>query len=461
MRSVLLILPLVLVAAVASARDVRSAVPADAGSDVTRALQLEMERLSAAGGGRLIVGPGHYEVSDLALQSRVELHLERGARLVGTGDGGVYPSGETYPLNRPEKRGHAVVRADGAVDAALTGEGTVDGNGAASDRRKPNRRLDGPSSDSVALNDGRYALLFHRCRNLRIEGISVRGASFWSCFLRDCEDVVVRKVDVFAHANYNNDGLDISSRNVLVEDCTIDAEDDPLVFKSFEPGIAVSNVVVRNCRLSSNSALIKFGTETFGRFGDIRVEDCTCDCRTPSSTIAPHDFPGETKGVRTHSISGIEVSIVDGGSLENVTIRNIVLGRGIGTPLFVRLGRRHGSALDGGSFLRDVLIENVRMTEPAANAIACSISGVPGLRPSGIVLRNIDFVFPGADAAALGNLMPEGDYEAAFPWPMTFRCALPAYGLYVRNADDVRLEDAVFRLCEGRSDIRPDVVRAP
>ena len=39
-----------------------------------------------------------------------------------------------------------------------------------------------------------------------------------------------------------------------------------------------------------------------------------------------------------------------------------------------------------------------------------------------------------------------------------FRCMLPAYGLYVRHADNVRLENVNFTLREGTSDRRDPVV---
>ena len=433
-----------------------SQVCPDTGRDVTALLQAEMVAISKDGGGRLRLGSGRYLVSDLSLPDNVELRLDRNAVLAGA-PGGVYPSYETYPLNSPEKRGHAVLRADDVTNVAVTGEGTIDGNGAVSVRTKPKRKLDGPESDSVALYDGRYALLFTRCRNVRIEGVTVRGASFWTCFLRDCDGVVVRSATVFAHANYNNDGIDISSRNVLVEDCTVDAEDDAIVFKSFQPDIAVSNVVVRNCRLSTNSSFIKVGTETFGEFRDILVENCTCACLTPSVTIPPHDFPGEIRGARNHSISGFEINIVDGGRLDGMTVRNIDFGRGVGTPFSVRLGRRHKSRLPGGSCLRHVRIEGIRMSEPAANAVACSITGVPGLKPEDVVIRNSDFQFPGAAPESLGAVNPTDECERSFPWPFVFKAALPAYGLYVRNADGVVLENVQFRLPDEVDDFRQPV----
>ena len=51
--------------------------------------------------------------------------------------------------------------------------------------------------------------------------------------------------------------------------------------------------------------------------------------------------------------------IVDGGSLENVTVRNISVGAGIITPICIRYGNRSARVGEGASWMKDILIENV------------------------------------------------------------------------------------------------------
>ena len=99
------------------------------------------------------------------------------------------------------------------------------------------------------------------------------------------------------------------------------------------------------------------------------------------------------------------------------------------------------------------------MTAPASSAVACSITGVPGLRPQNIVLRNLDLVFPGGGTAAMASGVPD-ERERSFPMPTMFRVALPAYGLYVRHADGVRLENVKMRLAPGAEDARPALAAA-
>ena len=423
--------------------DTRVSACADGVTDVTASIQRTIDEVSAKGGGRVVVPKGSYVVCALELKSGVELHLEEGAALLSVTNLSAY---ETC------HRMNSTVFATGAQNVSITGKGLISGRGEFFDRVISRAR-------GLKLRGGWRTLTFQDCRNVTVEDVSLRGAASWTLFLKHNDGVVVRRINLFGHANFCNDGIDIDSKNVLIEDCDIDAEDDAIVFKTHRPDFTVENVTVRNCRLASNSSNIKFGTESLGAFRNVRVHDCTIGCKTPSHTIAPHNAPGEEQGVRTHAISGIEVSVVDGGSIENVVISNIVMGTGVNTPVFVRLGRRKESRLPGGTFLRDVLISDVRMTAPASSAVACSITGVPGLRPQNIVLRNLDLVFPGGGTTAMASGIPD-ERERSFPMPTMFRVALPAYGLYVRHADGVRLENVKMRLASGAEDARPALVTA-
>ena len=146
---------------------------------------------------------------------------------------------------------------------------------------------------------------------------------------------------------------------------------------------------------------------------------------------------------------------VDGEALEDITISGIRLD-GYQTPIIVRFGRRNESRTGRPACLKNVLIENVKATGPARSRIACAITGVKGLRPSGITLRNIDLVFPGGGTFA-DFATPVPEVENAYPENRMFNALpLPAYAFYVRHADGVRLENVKASLVSG--DERPAVV---
>ena len=414
---------------------------ADGVTDVTADIQRTIDVVSSKGGGKVILPKGDYVVCALELKSGVELHFEDGAALLSVTNLDAYASCG---------RMNSTVFASGASNVSITGKGLISGRGEFFDRVISRAR-------GLKLRGGWRTLTFEKCKNVTIEDISLSGAASWTCFLKHNDGVTVRRVNLFGHANFCNDGIDIDSKNVLIEDCDIDAEDDAIVFKTHRPDFVVENVVVRNCRLASNSSNIKFGTESLGTFRNVHVSNCTVCCKTPSHTIRPHNFPGEEKGVRTHAISGIEVSAVDGGSIEDVTISDIEMGEGIDTPIFVRLGRRKKPVGGRSTYMRNVTIERVRMTRPACCSIANIIAGVPGLRPRNIVIRDVDLVMLGGGTAKDAAETDIDERERSFPMPSIFKSMLPAYGFYVRHADGVRLENVRLRYADGKEE-RPAVV---
>ena len=95
------------------------------------------------------------------------------------------------------------------------------------------------------------------------------------------------------------------------------------------------------------------------------------------------------------------------------------------------------------TYLRNVLIENV--TGRADSRIASSITGTPGRRPQGITLRNVDLTLPGGGTKDEAEAeVPE--METAYPDAHMFNhAALPAYGFYIRHADNVKFENVSLR----------------
>ena len=151
---------------------------------------------------------------------------------------------------------------------------------------------------------------------------------------------------------------------------------------------------------------------------------------------------------------GIVVAMVDGGQLEDINISDIEIGPGIEVPIFVRLGRRNPPKAYGETFLRNVTISDVRMTAPAASRVASSITGVPGLNVENVMLRNVSLISPGGgtDQEAKESVR---EAESSYPSAVgTFKIPLPAYGLFVRHAQGVSIENFSCRLMS--PDARPE-----
>ncbi len=401
-------------------------------------LQDDIDAAAARGGGVVRVEPGEHETAPFVLRSNVTLELAEGAVLLAS------TNRADYPMSPGSKY---FIFAEGATNVTIRGKGCIDGRGGAFREQEGLAGESQPQQLPVLMR-------FSRCRDLRLEDFTYRNGAAWGCHLRNCDGVVMRRVKCFNHVNNTNDGIDIESANVLIEDCDIDADDDAIALKTeSDKSFSVTNVVIRNCRLASCCNAFKCGTGSYADVKDVLVENCKF-----ARAAANYRFswwktiPGVTN--RICGIAGIALEVVDGGRMDGVTVRGITM-EGYQTPLFVRLHRRHDPQGGMETYLRNVLVENV--CGVADSRIASSITGVPGLRPRDITLRNVSLVVPGGGTPEdAERSVPE--LETAYPESFMFDMQpLPAYGFYVRHADDVRFEDVGVNIRE--EDARPAIVR--
>jgi hypothetical protein len=175
--------------------------------------------------------------------------------------------------------------------------------------------------------------------------------------------------------------------------------------------------------LSSVCNGFKLGTEGIGGFKRIAMSNCVI-------TGYPDNRP---------AISGIALESVDGGVLEEVTISNVTM-RHVRSPIFIRLGNR---GLDAGGpvagRVRNVVISDVTASRAS---YPCNITGIPSHDVVGVTLSDIRIAFAGSNPRMPADgAVPEmmRAYPEAAMWG-----PLPAYGLYVRHARDVVLDNLRF-----------------
>ena len=401
----------------------------DVGAGPLRPLDVQALVGKTSAGGIVRIPAGDWEVKPFSLKSDMTLHLEDGARLYATTNRGDYAVG-------CGRRGF--VSAVGATNLTIRGGGVLVGRGHAF-KEKPG--LKGESQPQALP----VMIRFIRCANLRLEGFTYRDCGAWGCHLQNCDGVTMRGVTCFSHVNNTNDGIDIESSNVLVEDCDIDSDDDAIVFKTeSDRTFPVTNVVIRNCRMASCCSALKFGTGSYCDFRDIRIEGCRFG-RPRGNFRFDWKRSLADRGVREDltGLSGMSLEVVDGGRMENVTVRDIDL-EGYIVPIFIRLQRRHEAPEGCVSYLRNILIEEIRGA-CATSRNGCSITGVPGLRPSDITIRNVSLSFPGGGTESERSAnVPE--LEKDYPEGVMFGRNLPAWAFYLRHVDNVRFENVTLSL---------------
>lgn len=423
----------------------------------TQAINAAIENCHRQGGGKVIIPSGIYKSGTIFLKDNVELHLESGAYLYASDNYDDFPV-QPQASYRSQKDAGGWVSLIYAVDAkniSITGKGTIDGKG-----KGRKGRISGLGGDR---NGRPRNILFISCKDVHVEGITMRNSALWNQHYLNCEDVTIDHIKVYNHSNGNNDGIDIDGcRRFILSNSIIDSDDDGIVLKS--TGTApCENVIISNCIVSSFANAIKCGTESTGGFKNISISDCI---------VKPSRHSGERILKSTPSgITAISLEIVDGGIMDGVTINNVLI-EGTECPLYIRLANRGRQYPDDAPVppvgrMRNIQISNI--TAYGTGNFCSSITGIENAKIENIYLNNIRFMNRGGlvEGAFLPDPAMEGkrhdvasgtkwnrywssfkevkEDEKGYPQPTVWG-NLPSYGLFIRNVENITVNDATFML---------------
>lgn len=277
----------------------------------TRALQDAID----AGAGTVFVPPGKYLSGAIFLRSDVTLHLEPGAALLGSENVKDYPvvvarwEGVTRETYAP------LIGGTGLQNIAITGRGTVDGQGAVWWQRHREKTLAYPRPRLIS---------FDGCTNILIEGVTLVNSPAWTINPVRCENVTVDKITIRNPADSpNTDGINPdSSRNVHISNCHVDVGDDCITIKSgTENELAdrqspCENITVTNCTMVHGHGGVVIGSEMSGGVRNVVISNCI--------------FLGTDRGIRLKSRRG------RGGEVEDIRVSNIVM-QGVLCPFTMNL----------------------------------------------------------------------------------------------------------------------------
>ena len=319
----------------------------------TEAFAKAIDDLSAKGGGKLIVPQGVWFTGPIVLKSNINLHLEKGAVILFSGDENLYPVINTSFEGLDTRRCQSPLSAFNATNIAVTGQGAIDGNGVYWRPLKKSKVTDGqwkritsqggvfkrddlwyPSAgylkgDSLAQmnvpqgirteEEWNYIKRFLRpvlvslvgCKNVLLKDVIFQNSPAWNIHPLMCENIIIDNVLARnpAYAQ-NGDGLDLEScKNALIVNSTFDAGDDGICIKSGKDAdgrkraMPCQNVVVDGCTVFQGHGGFVVGSEMSGGVHNILVQNC--------------QFLGTDVGLRFKSCRG------RGGLVDNIFIRNI------------------------------------------------------------------------------------------------------------------------------------------
>jgi polygalacturonase len=403
------------------------------GRDIaTMAIQKAIDGCAAKGGGTVYFPAGRYVSGTIFLKSFVSLYLENGAVLEGS------KNINDYPVTMSKVRSYtdsytnkSLIYGEDLEFVSITGQGIIDGNGASFRLPDELRR-----SDLSAWYKARpYMIRIINCKNIVIKDITLINSPMWVQHYMSCTNINIDGITVNSRVNNNNDGIDIDAcENVRISNCDISSGDDAIVLKSTLDRVC-KNVVISNCVVSSNCNAFKLGTESNGGFQDISLSNCVFyDTR----------------------LAGIALEMVDGGSLNNVSVSGVNMDN-VSCPVFVRLGNRARPFRDnmekpGMGKLFNVIISNVQATN--IGTMGCSVTGLPSYPVVNVSLNNIRLAFKGGGTEDLASRKIE-EFPEKYPEFGMFG-QLPAYGFFCRHVSGLAMEN--IELTYDQKDHRPALV---
>lgn len=263
-------------------------------------IQPAIEAVHKHGGGKVIIPAGEWHSRRITLLSNVNLHLEENAVLHFGGEIADYqPVVFTRTEGVEVMSLGACIYANGQQHIALTGKGKIVGppmdcavrkqmmrqdvveNVIKANRPVAERVYDGHDGGPVYLP---FFVSAINCKYVFIEGISLEQTPFWNIVPIYCDNVIIRGVTVNSVGIPSGDGIDIeSSRNVLIEYCTLSCGDDCFTMKAGrgEDGLRIGkpteNVVVRYCLARQGHGGITVGSETAAMIRNLYVHDAVFD----------------------------------------------------------------------------------------------------------------------------------------------------------------------------------------
>lgn len=264
---------------------------------ITPAVNETIKRLSAKGGGTVVIPRGRWLSGRITLMSNVNLHVEEGAVLEFSASINDYQPAVFTRHEGVEVMGAgAFIYANKAKNIALTGKGTISGPPMDVEMRKL-RNGNNVVEKDISVNtpvterlcDGLEGRTFYRpksfapinCRNVLVEGVKFENSVLWNVNPIYCENVIIRGITVNSTNVPSGDGIDISScRNVLIEYSTLNCGDDCFTLKAgrCEDGVRVNrpteNVLIRYCLAKDGHGGITCGSETAGMVKNVYLHSC-------------------------------------------------------------------------------------------------------------------------------------------------------------------------------------------
>ncbi|HEX8325984.1 MAG TPA: glycoside hydrolase family 28 protein [Hymenobacter sp.] len=281
---------------------------------------------AAQKGGIVTLAPGQYLTGSLFLKKGVTLQLDKGVTLLGSQDLKDYPEIMTRVAGIEMKWPAALININDQDNVAITGQGTIDGQG------KPfwdsywalRKDYEPKGLRWIVDYDAKRPrlLVAANATNFTLRGVTLQRSGFWTVHLLYSKNVTVEGITIrnnLGGHGPSTDGIDIdSSSYVLVQKCDIDCNDDNFCLKSGRDwdGLRVNRpaeyILIQDCVAGAGGGLFTCGSETSGGIRHVIARRLKAN--------------GTQVGIR------IKSALTRGGTVEDIRVEDIEM-ESVGTAI--------------------------------------------------------------------------------------------------------------------------------
>lgn len=331
------------------------------------------------GGGIVLVPKGSFLTGPIHLDNNVNLHLEAGSEILFSTNLQDYPIVHTSYEGTELMNFSPLIYAKNKKNIAITGQGILNGQasnefwwpwcgsktygwkeGDPKQHSSLAKLKEGMSENGVPVEERIFGIgEFLRptfiepfeCENVLIKGVKIINAPFWIIHPLKSKNVTIDGVTIESHGP-NNDGCDPEySKNVIIKNSVFNTGDDCIAIKSGRNedgrrvGIKSENIIVQNCKMIDGHGGVVIGSEISAGVKNVYVENCIMDS------------PNLDRAIR------IKTNTKRGGTVENVYVRNLVIGQVREAVLKINLFYGIYANQEGNYMpeVRNISLENVQV----------------------------------------------------------------------------------------------------
>jgi hypothetical protein len=282
---------------------------------------------AAKEGGTVVFPAGTYLSGSIFVKGGVTLRVDKGVTLLGSQRIEDYPVMPTRIAGIEMRWPAALVNVYQQQNAAIEGEGTIDGDGKVFwDSYWTLRKAYEPRGLRWASDyDAQRPRLIQVFDSSKVKvggGLLLRRSGFWTLHICYSEDVTVDGVVIRNNEGGrgpSTDGIDIdSSRRILVQHADIAVNDDALCMKAGRDSDgqrvarSTEDVVIRDSIVRDAAAGLTFGSETSGGFRNIEAYNITVVGNVPVGILfkSAHTRGGFGENLRLHDFTMTDIPVV-------------------------------------------------------------------------------------------------------------------------------------------------------